>query len=70
MTDIDALEARISDSGLKIGYIIEKLGLSRQGFNNKITGKTEFTISEVAILCDILDITSLKEKERIFFGAK
>lgn len=68
MTDTALLEEKISLSGKKKGYLAERLGLTRQGFRNCITNKSEFRASHIQILCDELSITDLKEKQAIFFA--
>lgn len=70
MVDSKALKAKIDDSGLKLKYIAEQLGLSDYGFRLKLNGKHDFLTKEVAILCELLKITSLKEKELIFFAKR
>lgn len=67
MTDTEALKKKIFDSGLKQGYIAERLGLSSYGFAKKMNNVTEFKATEIQMLCEILHITSLKEKDAIFF---
>lgn len=69
MTDTKGLEQLIKDSGLKKSYIAKTIGLSRQALANKIQNKSPFTSTEISRLCKLLDITSLKDKERIFFAA-
>ncbi len=68
MTNSKLLRELIDEKGYKLKYVAEKLGLSSYGFQLKIDNKQEFKTSEVAVLCDILDITSLKKKEEIFFA--
>lgn len=68
MTDSTALREIIKRKGLKMNYLAEQLGLSDYGFALKVDGKNEFKTSEVARLCDLLSITSLKEKEGLFFA--
>ena len=68
MVDSAALRAKIRDAGVRYNYLAEKLGLSGYGFQLKVDGKNEFRVSEVAKLCELLGITSLREKERIFFA--
>lgn len=68
MTDSTALREIIKRKGLKMNYLAEQLGLSDYGFTLKVDGRNEFMTSEVAKLCELLGITSLKEKERIFFA--
>lgn len=68
MTNTDLLKAKIESSGYKLKYIAAKIGLSYQGFLNKINNKTEFTAPEIKGLCDLLEI-SIEEKESIFFAS-
>lgn len=67
MVDTELLEQKIIESGKKIGYLAEKLGISRQYFRMKCKNKADFTNRETYILCDELSITTLTEKEKIFF---
>lgn len=67
MVDTELLERKIIESGKKIGYLAEKLGISRQYFRMKCKNKADFTNRETDILCDELSITTLTEKEKIFF---
>ncbi len=68
MTDGTALRQLIADKGIKLKFIAEKLGISPYGLTLKLDGKNEFKAREIATMCEILNITSLKEKERIFFA--
>lgn len=68
LTNTKLLEKKIRDSGLKKGYLADKCGLSRAGFRNCELNKAEFTTSQVNTLCEELGITSLREKETIFFA--
>jgi predicted transcriptional regulator len=61
--DADLLNEYISASGLKIGFIVEKLGISRQAFARKLKGKISFKASEVYTLCDILRISEDDKKD-------
>lgn len=67
MVDTELLEQKIIESGKKIGYLAEKLGISRQYFRMKCKNKADFTNRETDILCDELSVTTLTEKEKIFF---
>ena len=67
MVDTELLEQKIIEFGKKIGYLAEKLGISRQYFRMKCKNKADFTNRETDILCDELSITTLTEKEKIFF---
>lgn len=59
------LDNYIENSGLKIGFIVEKLGISRQSFDKKRKGDTPFRASEVYVLCDLLNIVE-SDKPKIF----
>lgn len=66
MTNTEQLKQKIEASGYKIKYIAAKIGLSYQGFLNKIQNKTDFTAPEIKELCELLNI-STAEMEAIFF---
>lgn len=68
MTNTDLLNDKIRASGRKRGYIAEHLGISVYALAKKIKNETEFKPSEIVSLCDVLGITSIKEKELIFFA--
>ena len=68
MTNTEELNRLIDESGYKRKYLAERLGLTPYGMAKKINNLSEFTSSEIAGLCELLGITSLKEKERIFFA--
>lgn len=69
MFDTELFDKKIEESGLKIGYIVEKLGLSRNGFDLKRKGKTPFRAAEIYVLCDLLNLTE-PEKTQIFYADK
>lgn len=68
MTNTELLEQKIAESGKKKGYLADKCGLSRTGFNNCVKNRAEFKTSHVKILCYELNITDLAEKEAIFYS--
>lgn len=70
MTNTDLLKKIIHDKGYKLKFVADYLGLSPYGLNLKMTNKREFKTSEVAALCELLEITSLEMKEEIFFATK
>lgn len=70
LTDSDALKKLIKYRGLKLKYVADYLGLTSYGFALKLNNKQEFKTSEVAALCELLEIKSLKEKEALFFKLK
>ena len=67
MANTEALEKKIRDQGIKKVFLAEKLGITSFGLSKKINNINEFKASEIQTLCELLNITSLKEKESIFF---
>ena len=70
MTNTKELNRRIHESGLTKSYLAAKLGISLYSFQLKRENKSQFTAEQIKILCELLKIESLKEKERIFFATK
>ena len=70
MTDTEKLRELINQKGLKLGYLAKQLGLSAYGLALKINNVHEFNSSEIVSLCDLLEISSLEEKEALFFKKK
>lgn len=68
MVNTNLLNDKIKESGIKKEYIAKQLGITRAGFYKKATNGSEFTIKEVNIICKLLSITKLTEKESIFFA--
>lgn len=67
--DTGLLEEAIEKSGLKPGHIAEKLGISRQAYNNKRRGLSAFRQSEVYVMSDLLKLTD-EQSQKIFFPEK
>lgn len=68
MTNTELLKDKIRQSGLKLGFIAEKLDTSYHWLNKKMNNEVEFKVCEIQTLCELLNITSLKEKDEIFFA--
>lgn len=68
MTNVELLDKKIKENGLRTSYIVEKLGISRAGWYRKRKGLSPLNAEQIQILCNILHITSLREKEDIFFS--
>jgi len=68
MTDTLLLEQYIKDSGLKKSKIANALGITYAGFGKKCKNETEFKASEIQILCKLLGISTLDDKDRVFFA--
>jgi len=63
----ELLRETIEGSGYKLIFIASKLDVTYQGLLNKLNGITEFKLSEVRTLCDLLNIDN-QTKEDIFFN--
>ena len=66
MANLEELKKRIDNSGLKLDYISSQMDINRVSLYNKLTGKTEFLVSEAGTLMDILNLTE-HEASSIFF---
>ena len=67
MIDLELLQQKIRESGLKMSYISEKMGISRYTLHMKLVNEREFKVSEMQSICDILGISE-EEKSAIFFA--
>lgn len=68
MTDTLLLKKKIEESGLKVAFIAQYVGLSRAGLYKKINNLSSFTQLEIVKMCRVLRIQSIQEKEAIFFA--
>lgn len=67
MTNKELLKKTINESGLKVGFIADFVGVSRQLLWKKTNNLSPFNQYEIDKLCEVLRITSLADKESIFF---
>ena len=67
MTDTKRLKDKIKKSGIKYTFIAGKLGISKQSLFRKLEDGTDFKVSQMFILKDILRL-SAKEAREIFFA--
>ena len=63
------LKTEIKRSGYRLGFIAKELGLSPYGFRKKVDGITEFKVSEVKKLSNLLKLSE-KKRNSIFFNVK
>lgn len=70
MTNTCQLRRLIKGSGLKYQYIANCLHITRYTLSKKIKNESDFNSQEIQKLCKLLNIKSLKEKERIFFATE
>ena len=69
MTNTRLLRDRIKAAGYMIKFVAKTLNLSKQGFTNKMYGRTEFTQNEIMELKKLLNLTN-EEVELIFFSSE
>lgn len=60
------LKQKVNDSGYKLSWISEQLGITRYSLTNKLNKITEFKSSEISMLCKILSIDK-SEIAKYFF---
>lgn len=68
MVNTELFEKKVKECGKKKNHLAEKVGLSSTGFRKCVINKAEFKSSQVTILCEELGVSSLTEKEAIFFA--
>lgn len=66
MTDTVLLRRKIEESGYKLRFIAQRLGITYQCLLNKINNESEFKATEILSLCELLNI-NIQQKEAIFF---
>jgi DNA-binding phage protein len=69
LTDTKRLKDRIDQSGLKLQWIAEQLGLTRFGLYKKLSGESDFRQQEIAKLSEILEL-SAEDRDALFFAPK
>ena len=67
MVDLKLLNEMINDSGLKVKYVAQGLGITYYGLLKKLKGETEFKASEISKLSSILGM-SAEKRDEIFFA--
>lgn len=67
VTDTELLRKKIQDSGLKLRFVAEKIGITYYGLLKKMNNETEFKASEIQVLHALLRLSE-EERNAIFFG--
>lgn len=67
--DNELLKAKITESGLKKGFIAEQLGITRTGYRLKENGRNEFTASEIQTMRRLLNLSD-REVRVIFLSTE
>lgn len=68
MTNTALLEQLIKESGLKLNFIAQKLGISRTALYKKNNGLVQFTAPEIKIMCELLDLKTWVKIKPVFFA--
>lgn len=68
MVDTLKLKGLLMEKGYKQSDAAKWLGVSPQTFNYKINNKNDFLSSEIAILCEKLDVKDGETVIKIFFA--
>ena len=66
MINTTLLRQKIDESGYKLTYLAEKCGLTYYGLMKKVNNETEFKVSEIMILKELLNLTD-EDVTDIFF---
>ena len=68
MTNSNLLRAKIAEKGFTQGGFASQIPMSKQTFSRKINNLADFTLKELKIICELLEVVDVYEKERIFFA--
>ena len=69
MTNTALLNEAIKESGKKKIYLAERIGVSKQQFNNLCNNRAQFKAEQIQILCEELGI-NLTRMKVIFFARR
>lgn len=64
-TNRNLLRGRIAEKGYTQREVAKMIGITYQSFSEKINNKSNFKVSEIIKLCNILDIS---DKDSYFFA--
>lgn len=67
MINTKALKTQIKDSGLRMGFIASKLGISKQCLYNKLNNQSDFSVEQAFRLRELMDLDDLSMRN-IFFS--
>lgn len=68
MTNVQLLEEKIQQSGLKKVFIAEKIGVTPNTLTALLNNKAEFKVSQIRAICQVLNIRDDAEVKAIFFA--
>lgn len=67
MTDTVALREKIKSMGIKLTFVADTLGMTKQALDRKLKDGSDFKAYQMIILKDLLHLTN-KEARDIFFA--
>lgn len=68
MTNVELLQEKIRESGLKKAYIAGKMGIAPNTLTALLKNKAEFKASYIRTICQVLNIQDEAEIKAIFFA--
>ena len=68
MVNTTLLKEKVKESGYRPAWIAEQLGITRSAWSYKLNGQRSFKTEEIKMLCKLLKINSLRERDDIFFA--
>lgn len=68
MTNGKLLKDIAKSKKITLNELATAIGITRQGLNKKITNRSEFRVSEVSKLTELLELSE-QQKQAIFFAA-
>ena len=69
MTNTELLRRKIKESGYKVGFLAEKMGITYHGLLNKINNRSDFRARELAMLAGLLQLPR-EEWFAVFFDGE
>lgn len=66
MMNANKIKAKIVEQGMTQGEVAKMIGISPNSLSRKLSGRRDFTLSEVMSLCTVLEI----QDPKIFFCNK
>lgn len=70
MTNTELLNFYIQKSGFKKAHIAKAAGIPQGSFSKKIKNKRSFSPEEIVVICKMLGIRTLKDRDAVFFADK
>lgn len=66
MLNKNEFNGAVARAGMTNGELAKRIGMSKNTLSSRVNGKSYFDTQEIDLICDILNITTDKEKINIF----